>query len=243
MNSIAKLSFSTCYYIRKILLQEAEDIKWILAQKTGFCISSLDTLKDLLESVYLEDVLEQLLATLYPSSDINVKIEQIEKLCLSHQRLLAKNLSGAEELLEIQRQIYWVLGFKLITVKVEDLVTALNQISKYSSNYLGPTLTVNNWQSNRPDADWLANFQVDRAAKFTFSGNAMEEVKDFSQLRSLQDWVSAFINQNSKVIRDFANTIEQSKLGIVKEGLPLSQIGSYSSWLTVDAKPLHSWLN
>jgi len=242
MNSIIKLSFSTCYYIRKILLQQAEDIKWILAQETGFCVSSLETLKDLLENVYLEDVLEQLLATLYANTDINAKIEQIETLCLSHQRLLAKNLSGAEELLEIQRQIYWVLGFKRITVKIEDLVIALNQLSKYSSNYLGATLTVNNWQSNRPDADWLNGFQVNRAAKFTFSGNATE-VEDFWQLRSLQDWVSAFIAQNSKVIRDFATTVEQSKLGAVKEGLLLNQIGSYSSWLTVDVKPLHSWLN
>jgi len=242
MNSITKLPFSTCYYIRKILLQQAEDIKWILAQKTGFCISSLDTLKDLLESVYLEDVLEQLLATLYANTDINAKIEQIETLCLSHQRLLAKNLSGAEELLEIQRQIYWVLGFKRITVKIEDLVNALNQISKYSSNYLGPTLTVNNWQSNRPDADWLNGFQVNRAAKFTFSGNATQ-VEDFLQLRSLQNWVNAFIAQNSKVIRDFATTVEQNKIGVVNEGLLLNQIGSYSFWLTVDVKPLHSWLN
>ncbi len=196
----------------------------------------------MLESVYLEDVLEQLLATLYANTDINAKVEQIETLCLSHQRLLAKNLSGAEELLEIQRQIYWVLGFRRITVKIEDLVTALNQLSKYSSNYLGPTLTVNNWQSNRPDVDWLNGFQVNRAAKFTFSGNATE-VEDFWQLRSLQDWVRAFIAQNSKVIRDFATTVEQSKLGAVKEGLLLNQIGSYSSWLTVDVKPLHSWLN
>lgn len=94
MNLIAKLSFSTCYYIRKILLQQAEDIKWILVQKIGFCVSSLDTLKNLLESVYLEDFLEQLLVTLYANTDINAKIQQIETLCLSHQRLLAKNLSG-----------------------------------------------------------------------------------------------------------------------------------------------------
>ncbi len=88
----------------------------------------------------------------------------------------------------------------------------------------------------------MNGFQVNRAAKFTFSGNATE-VKDFWQLRSLQDWVSAFINQNSKVIRDCATPVEQSKLGAVTEGLLLNQIGSYSSWFTVDVKPLHSWLN
>lgn len=138
MNSIASYHSqpTTYYYVRKILLQPAEDIKWILAQKTDFCLGSLDTLKDLSESVYLEDVLEQHLTTLYANTDINAKIEQIETLCLSHQRLLAKKLSDAEELIEIQRQIYWVLGFKRITVKIEDLVNSLNQISKYSSNYL-----------------------------------------------------------------------------------------------------------
>lgn len=242
MNSTAKLSFSTCYYIRKILLQQAEDIKWILAQNSGFCPSTLANLKDLLDSVYLEDVLEQLLQTLYAGTEINAKIEQIETLCLSHQRILAKNLSGSEDLQEIQRQIYWVFGFKRIAVKIEDLVSAINQISKYSSNYLGPTLTVNNWQANRPESEWLANFQVNRTAKFVYSGSTTE-VDNFLQLRSLQDWVCAFINQNSKVIRDFATIIEQNKLGTVKEGLLLNQIGSYAAWLTVDVKPLHSWLN
>lgn len=242
MNLATKLTFSTCYYIRKILLQQAEDIKWIIAQKTGFCVSSSDALKDLLESVYLEDILEQLLERLYVGNEKAVQIERIEKLCLSHQKIIAKNLSGSEDLLEIQRQIYWVLGFKRITVKVEDLVTALNQLSKYSSNYMGGTLTTNNWQSNRPNSEWLNHFQVNRGAKFTFSGNT-GEVEDFSQLRSLHEWVSAFIAQNSKVIRDFATTIEQNKIGAVQEGLLVSQIGSYPSWLTVDVKPLHIWLN
>lgn len=242
MNSTTKLTFSTCYYIRKILLQQAEDIKWIIAQKAGFYLSSADTLKDLLESVYLEDVLEQLLEALYPGNEQVFKVEQIEKLCLSHQILLTKNLSGSDELRELQKQIYWVLGFKRITVKIEDLVTALNQLSKYSSNYMGPTLTMNNWQSNRPNAEWLNNFQVNPGAKFTYSGNTAE-VENFCQLRSLHEWVNAFIAQNSKVIRDFTTTIEQNKIGIVQEGLLISQIGCYSSWLKVDVKPLHSWLN
>jgi hypothetical protein len=56
MNLTNKLSFSTCYYIRKIFLQNSKDLQWMVNQKNGFCVSSAEDLKELLDSVYLEDI-------------------------------------------------------------------------------------------------------------------------------------------------------------------------------------------
>lgn len=243
MNLTTNLAFSTCYYIRKILWYNSKDLQWILDRDTGFCVNSSGNLKELLDSVYLEDVLEQLLQRLYgKENEIDAKIQQLEVLCLSHQKFAAKNITYSEEMLNIQQQIFWLLGFKSIKIKIEEIVTALNQLSKYSSNYLGAKITANNWQANRPNIVWLDDFAIDSSAKFAFSGTNAE-AESFEQLQSIHQWVTAFVQQYTKTFRDFPRTIEQKQLGEVKKGLLLTRLGAYSAWLNVDTKPLHSWLN
>ncbi len=237
-----KLSFSACYYLRKVLLQSSKDLQWIVDQKNGFCVNSSEDLKELLDSVYLEDVLEQLLQRLYvEEKEVNAKVQQLELLCSSHQTLVSRNLAYSEEALNIQQQLFWILGFKRIEIKIEEIVDALNQLSKYSSNYLGAKITTNNWQSNRPDTDWLNNFSIDRSAKFAFAGTN-SEAEDFGQLQGLYNWVTGFVQQITKTFRDFPDTIEQKKLGEVKQGLLLTRLGTYSAWLNVEAKPVASWI-
>ena len=236
-----KLSFSTCYYIRKVLLQHAKDLQWILEQNNGFCINTTKDWKELLDSVYLEDVLEQLLLRLYGDNEINAAIQQLETLCLSHQKLIAQNLTHSEAMLSIQQQIFWILGFKRIEITFEEVVNALNQLSKYCSNFLGTKLTANNWQSNRPNTDWLNNFSIDSSAKFAFSSKN-SEITDFGQLQLVYEWVKAFVEQHTKTFRDFPSTIEQKKLGEVKKGLLLTRLGNYSALLNIETKPLHSWV-
>lgn len=243
MNSINKLSFSTCYYIRRIFLQNSKDLHWIVNQKNGFCVSSATDLKEILDSVYLEDILEQLLQRLYQEGqEINTKVQQLETLCLTHQKFVAKNLLHCEEILNIQQHIFLLLGFKRIEVKIDEIVMAFNQLSNYTTNYLGAKITTNNWQSNRPNNEWLNNFCIDSSAKFTFSGKNVE-VESFSQLQLIHKWVTAFIEQYTKTFRDFPRTIEQKKLGEVKKELLLNCLGAYSAWLKIDTKPVYSWLN
>lgn len=119
MNSTTKLSFSTCYYLHKILIQHSKNLQWILEQNTGVCLNSSEDLKQLLDSVYLEDVLEQLLQRLYgQEKEFDAKIQQLELLCLSHQKLVAKNLLHSEEMVNTQQQIFWLLGFNAINTYV-----------------------------------------------------------------------------------------------------------------------------
>lgn len=231
MSSITKISFSSCYYIRKVLIQNADELKSMVASKVGFCPNCQADLEQLLESVYLEEILEQLLQRLYlEETEIAAKVRQLENLALRHQALETKSLSHYEELIEVRREIFWLLGLKRVIVKIDDLVRALNQLSEFSNNYLGSTLTSNNWRSTRPQFDWLDNFQINRSAEFAFSGIITETVS-LVQLQSIQEWVSAFIKQSSQIIRDFATIIEQKKIGELQDNILLTRVTSYSSWL------------
>lgn len=56
----------------------------------------------------------------------------------------SKNLTHSQETLYIQQQIFWLLGSKRIEIKIEEIVDAFNQLSKYTSNYLRAKITANN---------------------------------------------------------------------------------------------------
>lgn len=232
MNTIIKPGFSTCYYIRKLLLQHSDDLKSLLNQPTGFCFNSKETLEQLLYCVHLEETLVEILQTLYAeSTEISTKVQQLEYLTTLHQKSIVNNSLDYGKISEIKRQLFWILGFKKIIVKIEDIVEALNQLNQFSSSYLGSILTLNAWQSTRPNFDWLDNFQINRSTKkFTFSGIAGQTV-DAIQLEWMQEWVTGFIYQISQTIRDFATSIEKNKIGELPGGVLLSQVSCYSSWV------------
>lgn len=234
---ITKPSFSTCYYIRRLLLQHADELKSIMSQKLGFCVSSQITLEQLLHNVYLEETLEELLKSLYlEEAEILVEVQQLENLILSHQNTVAKNQFDYQ-LGESEWQIIWILGFKRVVVKIEDLVSALNQLSRFSNNFLGATLTSKNWQSTCPHFDWLDNFQINRSTEMTFSG-VITGSENVLWLQWIQKWATAFINQGSQFIRDFSTIIKQKRVGELQGSILLSRVSFYSSWLTDKTKAI-----
>lgn len=99
-------------------------------------------------------------------------------------------------------------------LNLKDLLVALNHLSQFTTQYLGTTVIVNYWKSSRPAIEWLNNFQVDRAAHITFSGTPPSGSQSLSdeQHQWLQEWVVAFIDRCSKVIRDFPAIIKQTAL-------------------------------
>jgi hypothetical protein len=96
---------------------------------------------------------------------------------------------------------------------LHDLLIALNQLSQFTIQYLGVTVTTNYWKSTCPTEQWLKDFQVDRSAQFSFAGSVpLNTILNIEQQRWIQDWVAAFINRCSKVIRDFPIVVEQRVL-------------------------------
>lgn len=100
MNLVTKLSLMTRYYIHKLLRQQAHQLKSIVAQGAGLGIDAKADLDRVLESLYLEE------------DEIAVKVQQLENLTRCHQVLIAQNNSATEELIEVERQIFWILGLK-----------------------------------------------------------------------------------------------------------------------------------
>jgi hypothetical protein len=99
-------------------------------------------------------------------------------------------------------------------VSIKELLLALNYLSQFTIQYLGTTVVTNYWKSTRPPIDWLNNFQIDRSAQITLSGDSSNspEFLTAEQHQWVRDWTAAFIQRCSKVIRDFLTIIEQRAL-------------------------------
>ena len=98
-----------------------------------------------------------------------------------------------------------------VKVTVEELLKALNHLSRFNSNYIGTKLTANYWQLTRPNFDWLDNFQINRSAEIAFSG-AIAEAVSASQHQWVKEWTAAFIKQCSRIIQDLPTMIEEKAL-------------------------------
>lgn len=101
------------------------------------------------------------------------------------------------------------------SITVADMLSALNSLSQFTTQFLGTPVIVNYWKSTRPDVDWLKGFEVSRAARIEWSGNmAQGPTTPLSpeQQQWIRDWVAAFIKRCSQVIRDFPTLIENKAL-------------------------------
>jgi hypothetical protein len=103
---------------------------------------------------------------------------------------------------------------------LQDVLSALNHLSQFTSHYLGTSIIVNYWRSTCPDIHWLKNFQVDRAAQFTFNQTPLHQTTPPILAQSLtheeqgwiKDWVAAFMTRCTTVIRNFAQIVEAQAL-------------------------------
>ncbi|MBD3880484.1 hypothetical protein IFO70_01805 [Phormidium tenue FACHB-886] len=107
-------------------------------------------------------------------------------------------------------------------VFLHDLLAALNQLSHFSTQYLGASVVANSWKVTCPDSEWLSQFQVDRKAQISFAGQADETMlASPEQQQQLQQWVAAFIDRCGKVIRTFPKTVRQKALNASQQALLL----------------------
>ncbi|MDX2212340.1 MAG: hypothetical protein SFY66_03530 [Oculatellaceae cyanobacterium bins.114] len=100
-----QLSPLTAYYIRKLLHKHEQRLRFIVAHGAAVKADSLADLNGVLESLYLEE------------SEIKAVTHKLEKLVTFHQLLMQQRIKYNPELselevLEVERQIFWLLGFK-----------------------------------------------------------------------------------------------------------------------------------
>ncbi|GAB4462553.1 MAG: hypothetical protein OHK0037_13640 [Elainellaceae cyanobacterium] len=103
------------------------------------------------------------------------------------------------------------------TPTLKELLTAVNQISQFTTHYLGPTVVANYWRSTRPAMEWLNNFEIERSAQIAYKGStpaALSQPLSNEQQQGFQEWINAFIQRCSRVIRDFSTLLDQGVLDV-----------------------------
>ncbi|MBD2101166.1 hypothetical protein [Leptolyngbya sp. FACHB-261] len=108
-------------------------------------------------------------------------------------------------------------------VSLEDVVAALNHLSKFTTRYLGTAVIVNYWKSSRPDSDWLTQFNIDRTGRMTFTGDASRFLPAHHQ--QVRQWVKSFIRRCAQVLRDFPQMLEQDGLNEQQKQILLDKLG------------------
>jgi hypothetical protein len=101
------------------------------------------------------------------------------------------------------------------TVVLQEMLVAMNGLSRFATQYLGPVVVTNYWKTTRPNQDWVQHLTVERSAQLVYSPDSGLTSSDFLttvQQQWLQEWVAAFIDRCAKVIRDFPKTARQSAL-------------------------------
>jgi hypothetical protein len=107
-------------------------------------------------------------------------------------------------------------------VPLGDLLAALNQLSQFGTQYLGAGVVANNWQAVRPNQGWLSQFQIDRKAKISFSGQIdRTTLASLEQQQQIQQWTLAFVDRCGKVIRTFPKNVRQKALNDAQQALLL----------------------
>jgi len=107
-------------------------------------------------------------------------------------------------------------------VDLKTLLSALNHLSQFTTQYLGTQVITNYWKASRPKQDWLNHFQIDRAAKLSFTGDAqLTQHLSPQEVLWVREWVAAFIKRCAQVIRDFPTLVEQKALDSAQQALLL----------------------
>jgi hypothetical protein len=103
---------------------------------------------------------------------------------------------------------------------LKEVVAAMNHLSQYATQYLGPMVVANYWKASRPKVDWLVSFNVERSAQISTPDISAPLTAE--QHQWLRDWVAAFIDRCAKVIRDFPKSVRNAALNEQQKSLLLT---------------------
>jgi hypothetical protein len=95
--------------------------------------------------------------------------------------------------------------------KLDELLTALNKLSIFTTQYLGKVVVTNYWKSTRPDSSWLSEFELDRSGNITHPKQSAITCTT-EQHAQIKLWVSAYVKRCKQVIRNFDQMLDQDCL-------------------------------
>ncbi|MBL1211296.1 pentapeptide repeat-containing protein [Geminocystis sp. GBBB08] len=104
-------------------------------------------------------------------------------------------------------QMMGMIFVELSQFTIEDVLKAINYISKCSQKYLGVTLVVKYLHSSKPENEWLKQFQADNYGNIVYLGSKSSDIDDF-KLKWYRQWLEEYFNRCSFVIHNFRELIK-----------------------------------
>ncbi len=104
--------------------------------------------------------------------------------------------------------------------KLDELLTALNKLSIFTTQYLGKVVVTNYWKSTRPESSWLSEFEIDRSGHISHPKQSVITYTS-EQHAQIKLWVSVYIKRCKQVIRNFDQMLNQDCLDSHQKSLLL----------------------
>ncbi len=210
----------TRYYIRRLLAERAEEL--------GLCVSDTDT-----DSQAFADQLArlELLAT--------TKLAEIDLIIRMHQTLSRNGQTYNSYLANLENKLFALMGLvpksaepaSEITLPLQERVTAdtpsssapkaitlaevlthFNKVGDIAQKYLGKMIVANYWRGTRPYSSWFADFTVNNDGQVLCQ--SYQYTRDIyltkEQLKHLEDWLTAFINQCQRILPQFTKQLQKA---------------------------------
>lgn len=98
--SLTQLSVSATYYVRKLLHQNLQKLKSIVAMGASIQADEVSDINAVLNSLYLED--EELAAV----------VSQLDRAAVTHEAMLSQPEQFQRERSELEEKIFWLLGYR-----------------------------------------------------------------------------------------------------------------------------------
>ncbi len=107
---------------------------------------------------------------------------------------------------------------QIATASLGEILQAMNQLSQFTTQYLGKVVVANYWKSTRPDHEWLSKIEVDRNATLSHPQQGTVRCNQ-SQQELVHEWLMAYIKRCKQVIRNFDTMICQDCLNEAQQKL------------------------
>ncbi len=107
--------------------------------------------------------------------------------------------------------------------KLKDLVDAFNQLSQFTTRYLGVAVITNYLKASCPAEEWFEQFQVARTGQIILIGelSGLEQSVSVQEHEWFRSWVAQFIRRCSQAVRGYAVLVEQNALTDTQKALLL----------------------
>ncbi len=94
------------------------------------------------------------------------------------------------------------------SIAINEVLAALNALSRFTCQYLGPKITSNYWNLARPKNQWLNNFEIKYSAAIAYRGDRSEAIHPL-QILALREWTQNFMKQSNSIVRNLPELFEK----------------------------------